>query len=483
MTMLPFFVSARTARLIAASGVALSLVGCTIGPDYQRPDTPLPATFKQMDGWVQVQTQVPLVDDRWWTRYQDAELDALIAQIDAANQNLAQAEARYRQALALIASARAERWPTLNTQMSANRSGAGSATGGGVSERYNANLGLSWLPDLWGRARRNEQASRADAQASAADLAGVRLAAQAALAQAYFRIRVIDQQQALLAGTREAYERSLTLTRNQYEAGMAARADVVMAETQLAQVRVQHQDLEWQRAQQEHAIAVLVGKTPAELSLARHAAVPQLPAMPELVPSMLLTRRPDVAAAERAMASANARIGVAQAAWLPDLTLSASGGFQSGLFANWLSAPYRVWSLGPALAVTLFDGGARTAGVDRAMAAYDEQVARYRQTVLEAIREVEDALALLRVLESEIEQQRQVVALAVENEALVTHRYQAGIVTYLEVAVAQNTTLNARRTLLSVEGTRLDASVQLLGAIGGGWDGEINGTPQHKPPL
>jgi len=449
--------------------LVFALSACTIGPDYQRPDVTLPARYKQMDGWVQAQPLAPLTDARWWHRYGDAELDALISQIDAANQNLAQAEARYRQALTLISSARAGLFPTLNTQASATRSGTGSGTLTPVSERYAANLGLSWLPDLWGRVRRNEQASRAEAQASAADLAGVRLAAQTALAQAYFRVRVIDQQQALLAATLQAYERALTLTRNQYEVGLAARADVVLAETQIAQVRVQHQDLQWQRAQQEHAIAVLVGKTPAELALAQAARIPDLPPLPELIPSTLLRHRPDIAAAERAMAAANARIGVAQAAWLPDLTLSASGGFQSGLFADWLSAPYRVWSLGPLLAATLFDGGARGAAIDRAMAVYDEQVARYRQTVLDAIREVEDALALLRVLDTEVAQQRQVVALAVENETLVTNRYQAGIVTYLEVAVAQNTTLNARRTLLGIEGTRLDASVQLLGALGAGW--------------
>jgi len=464
-------ISTRAARLCATVSLALTLIGCTLGPDYQRPDIALPATFKHMDGWVQARPPETLADERWWVRYQDADLDALVAQIDTANQTLAQAEARYRQALTLIASARAERFPTLDLQASATRSGNGSGTAGAVSARYNTNAGLSWLPDLWGRVRRNEEASRAEAQASAADLAGTRLAAQSALALAYFRIRVIDQQQELLAGTMQAYERSLTLTRNQYDAGMAARSDVVMAETQLAQVQVQHQDLEWQRAQQEHAIAVLVGKTPAELSLARDARVPRVPPLPELVPATLLTRRPDVAAAERAMAAANARIGVAQTAWLPDLTLSASGGFQSGLFADWLTAPYRLWSLGPALAATLFDGGARAAGVDRAMASYDEQVARYRQTVLDAMREVEDALVLLRVLDTEVAQQRRVVALAAENETLVTNRYQAGIVTYLEVATAQNTTLNARRTLLGVEGTRLDASVQLLGALGGGWEG------------
>lgn len=468
---------ARATRLFAAAGLALVLAGCAVGPDYQRPDVALPAAFKQMDGWVQARPFEPLADDRWWTRYRDPALDALIDQIDGANQNLAQAEARYRQALALIANARSGYFPNASAQGSATRSGAS----GAVGERYNANVGLSWTPDLWGRVRRGEQASRADAQASAADLAGARLAAQAALAQAYFRIRVIDQQQALLSVTMQAYERSLALTRNQYEVGLAARSDVVMAETQLAQVRVQHRDLDWQRAQQEHAIAVLVGKTPAELSIGHDTRIPHLPPLPDMVPATLLQRRPDVASAERAMAAANARIGVAQAAWFPDLTLSASGGFQSSSFADWLTAPYRVWSLGPALAATLFDGGARAAGVDRAMAAYDEQVARYRQTVLDAMREVEDALAQLRVLESEIEQQRQVVALAEENETLVTNRYQAGIVTYLEVAVAQNTTLNARRSLLSAEGSRLDASVQLLGALGGGWDGDVQRAVVQKP--
>ena len=419
-------------------------------------------------------------DDRWWTRYQDSTLDALVAQVDTANQNLAQAEARYRQALTFIASARSERFPTISGQASAARSGSGSGATSTIGERYNANVGISWMPDLWGRVRRNEQASQAEAQASAADLAGVRLAAQSALAQAYFRIRIIDRQQDLLNVTMQAYERSLTLTRTQYEAGMAARSDVVLAETQLAQVRVQHQDLDWQRAQQENAIAVLVGKTPSELSLAHSTDIPHLPPLPELVPATLLQRRPDIVSAERAMAAANERIGVAEAAWFPDLTLSASGGFQSGSFADWLTAPYRVWSLGPALAATIFDGGARSAAVDRAEAAYDEQVARYRQTVLDAMREVEDALALLRVLEAEVEQQRQVVALAEENQRLVSNRYQAGIVTYLEVAVAQNTTLNARRTLLGVEGSRLDASVQLLGALGGGWDGDVQPAPQSN---
>jgi len=454
-------------KRVTAAALALLLTACTVGPDYQRPEVVLPAAFKHVDGWVQVQPVEAMADARWWTRYQDPELAALIAQIDAANQTLAQAEARYRQAAALLASSQSQRSPNASAQTGATRSGTASA----VSERYNVSLTLSWLPDLWGRVRREVEASSAELAASAADLAAVKLAAQTALALAYFRVRVIDQQQDLLAATRAAYERTLTLTRNQYEAGIAARADVVLAETQLAQVRVQQQDLTWQRAQQEHAIAVLVGLAPAALSLAENTRIPHLPPLPELIPLTLLSRRPDVAATERAVAAANARIGVARAAWLPDLTLAASGGFQGVRAADWLSAPYRVWSLGPALAATLFDGGARSAAQTRAQAAYDEQVARYRQTVLEAVREVEDALVLLRVLAAEASEQRRVVALAEENERLVTHRYQAGIVTYLEVAVAQNTTLTARRALLTAEGTRLAASVQLLAALGGGWQG------------
>lgn len=468
-------------RRLAAAGLALLLAGCAVGPDYETPAMAVPAGFKQMQGWVPAQSVQPMTDDRWWARYDDPVLDGLVAEVDVSNQNLAQAEARYRQALALIAGSRAGFFPTVGADAGVTRSGGGNGgssnfggvNAGGPDNRYDAGLAISWLPDLWGRVRREVEASRADAQASAADLAAVRLAAQSALAQAYFRVRILDRQSELLAQTLDAFQRSLDLTRNQYEAGLVSRSDVVLADTQLAQVRVQLRDLDWQRAQQENAIAVLSGRAPADFGLARTAQVPRLPAIPQAVPSLILQRRPDVASAERAVASANARIGVAQTAWFPDLTLSASGGYQSGSFADWISAPFRYWSLGPALAATLFDGGARAAEVDRAMAAYDEQVARYRQTVLTAFQETEDALAVLRVLESEIEEQRRVVALAEENENLVTNRYRAGMVSFLEVAVAQNTTLSARRTLLDLEGSRLDASVQLMAALGGGWDGNL----------
>lgn len=475
-------------RLTPALLTALLLAGCAVGPDYERPATAMPAAFKyqKQDGWQVAQPGTVMDDERWWRRYEDETLDRLVTEIDVSNQNLAQAEARYRQARAMLSGARAGYYPTLGASGSASRSGGsgGSRSGGGSddfdygsgssrSSNYEAGLNASWLLDVWGRVRREVEAGRADAQASAADLAAARLSAQSEVAQAYVQMRVFDLQQTLLAQTVQAYERSLTLTRNQYDAGLVARSDVVQAETQLEQVRVQLRDIDWQRAQQENAIAVLIGRAPSTFSLPPSGSLPKLPGIPAALPASLLERRPDVSSAERAVAAANARIGVAEAAWFPDLTLNVSGSLQGNNFSDWISAPYRVWSLGPQLAATLFDGGARAATLDQATASYDEQVARYRQTVLDGLRETEDALVLLRVLETEVGQQRRVVALAEENESLVTNQYREGLVTFLEVATAQNTTLNARRTLLDLQGSQLQGSVQLMAALGGGWDGNL----------
>lgn len=476
-------------RFVPIALAALLLAGCSVGPDYQRPTADLPAAFKyqKQDGWQPARPGTVMSDDRWWARYEDEMLNRLVAEIDVSNQNLAQAEARYRQARAVLAGARAGYAPTVSGNVSATRSGSsGSGRGGGIDgydfdfgsggsrdSRYEAGLSASWLLDVWGRVRREVEAGRADAQASAADLAAARLSAQAELARAYVQMRVFDRQQTLLAQTVQAYERSLVLTQNQYEAGLVARSDVVLAETQLEQVRVQLRDIDWQRAQQENAIAVLAGRMPSTFALPPSGTLPKLPALPAALPATLLERRPDIASAERAVAAANARIGVAQAAWFPDLTLSVSGSLQGNNFSDWISAPYRVWSLGPALAATLFDGGARSAALEQATAAYDEQVARYRQTVLDALRETEDALVRLRVLETEVQQQRRVVTLAEENERLVTNRYREGLVSFLEVATAQNTTLDARRSLLDLEGAQLQASVDLVTALGGGWDGDM----------
>lgn len=456
------------------------LAACAVGPDYERPAVAVPETYRELAGWTPARPAQVLDDHAWWDAFGDPLLGQWMAELDISNQTLAQAEAQYRQAQALADGARSGLYPTATGDVAAARSGGGGDSGSGAGERsrYTASLGVSWVPDLWGRVRRQIESGQARVQASAADLAAVRLSAQAALARNYFAVRVLDRQRAALAQTEAAYQRSLTLTRNQYEVGLVSRADVLLAQTQLESVQVQLRGQDRQRAQLEHAVAVLLGRPPAELRIADDGQLPNLLSVPRAVPSELLERRPDIASAERRMAAANAAIGVARSAWFPNLTLSASGGFQAGEFAYWLSAPYRVWSLGPALAATLFDGGARRAGVDEAMAAYDAQVAAYRQTVLTGFQEVEDALVQLRVLEDEIGRQRNVVALAEENQRLMQNQYEAGIVSFLEVAVVQTVALNNRRTLLDLIGARLDAGVALIAALGGGWSMEA-----QKPTM
>ena len=324
---------------------------------------------------------------------------------------------------------------------------------------------------MWGRVRRSVESSEASAAASQADLAATRLSAQASLVLTYLQLRVLDEQKRLLDATVAAYERSLRLTQNRYEVGVAAQADVAVARTQLENTRAQSVDLDWQRGQYEHAIAVLMGQAPSQFSLTPAPFTQRLPQIPVGLPSELLERRPDVAAAERRAAAANAEIGVAQAAWFPSLTLSADGGFRSGQFAELLTAPARFWSLGPALALTVFDGGARQAKVDQARAAYDAQAAAYRQAALTGLREVEDYLIQLRVLEQEQVVQGRALEAARESLRLIRNQYEAGLVDYLSVSVVQATALNSERSALSLLGNRLAASVNLIVALGGGWDG------------
>lgn len=450
--------------------LAMLLAGCAMGPDYVRPDTPgqTQAAFGQLDGWTPAAGLVREVETDWWKAFGDARLDAWMPEIELSNQTLAQAVARARQSAALAAAAQADFYPQVGSNASLTRQG----TASGVNNQFGLSANASWLPDIWGRVSRQVEAGRADLDASQADLAAVKLAMQLQLAQQVFGVRVLDAQKVVLEGAVQAYLRSLQLTQNQYEAGLVARSDVVQAQTQLKVARVQLSELEWQRAQMEHAVSVLLGRTPGTLDWAGQPGfMPSLAPVPTLVPSIWLASRPDIVAAERRVAAANARIGVAQTAWFPDLTLGGSGGWQGSRASQWLSAPYRIWSLGPALALTLFDGGKRSAALEQAEAQYDETVAAYRQKVLDAFREVEDALAVLRVLETEAGQQAQVVALAEEGERLVYNRYQSGMVSFLEVTVAQNTTLAAQRTMLDLEGRRLDAAVKLLAALGGGWQG------------
>ncbi|WP_444817021.1 efflux transporter outer membrane subunit [Stutzerimonas frequens] len=463
---------------IAAAVLALSLSACTLGPDYQRPELPVAAEFKQAEGWKPASPADVLERGEWWRLYGDAELDALVGRLNVDNQNLVAAEAQFRQARALVRGARSQLFPILSGSAGVTRSAQGSGSsdtsggsfGSGVSESYEAGLSASWEADIWGRLRRNLEANRASMQASAADLAAVRLSLQAELVQTYLQLRVIDEHQRLLDQTVAAYARSLRLTENQYRAGIVPKSDVAQAQTQLKSTQAQAIDLRWQRAQMEHAIAVLIGVTPAELDIAAREYIPALPDMPRAVPAQLLERRPDIALAERQVMAANANIGVAEAAWYPDLTLSASGGYRNGSFSDLFSVPNRFWSLGPQLALTLLDFGSRRAEVERAEASYDQTVANYRQTVLDSFREVEDYLVQLRVLEEEAVVQREALEAAQESLRLIENQYRAGTVDFLSVATVQTTALNNERTNLTLLGDRLTASVLLIAALGGGWD-------------
>ncbi|MCQ4232496.1 efflux transporter outer membrane subunit [Pseudomonas stutzeri] len=474
-----------TLRPLAVIVMTLALGACTLGPDYQRPQLPDAHAFKQAEGWKSAAPADALQRGDWWKLYGDAELDALVGRLNVSNQNLAVAEAQYRQARALVRSARSQLFPTLsgNAGVTRSRQTTGSSSSNvsaGVSESYEAGLSASWELDLWGRLRRGLEANRATMQASAADLAAVRLSLQAELVQTYLQLRVMDEQQRLLDQTVAAYARSLRLTENQYRAGIVPKSDVAQAQTQLKSTQAQAIDLKWQRAQLEHAIAVLIGVPPGELSIAVRDDIPSLPEVPLALPSQMLERRPDVAAAEREVMAANAEIGIAEAAWYPDLTLSASGGYRNSSFNQLFEVPNRFWSLGPQLALTLLDFGGRRAELERAEAAYDQTVATYRQTVLDSFREVEDYLVQLRVLGDESVVQREALEAAQESLRLIENQYRAGIVDYLSVVTVQTTALNNERTNLTLLGDRLLTSVQLIAALGGGWQIE---QLQQEPVL
>ncbi len=499
--MFAFRMTSTTPRLRpwAACGVLLLLGACTVGPDYRRPGLEVGAAYKQatpatqgglaggeyasggsaaVDGWVPAQPSDQLLRGDWWRLFNDPVLGGLMDTLQTSNFSIAQAEAQYRQAQALLQSARSAFFPTLGASASGTRSGSGSddrlgsSTGsesfgsGNPSNQYSLSGNVSWEADVWGKVRRSVESSRASLDASAADVANTRLSMQSTLAQTYFRLRVMDAEQRLLQQTVAAYERSLTMTMNRLAAGIAAPADVAVSRTQLENTRTQLLALDWQRAQLEHAIAVLTGQPPSAFALNTSEILGTVPAIPVGLPSQLLERRPDVAAAERRTAEANAQIGVAQAAWFPDLTLSAQAGFRSGQWAQWLTAPASFWSLGPALALTIFDGGARQAQLDQARAGYDA----YRQTVLTALREVEDFLVQLHVLGQEQITQGRALASARESLRLTQNQYDAGLIDYLSVVQVETTALNTERAALQLTADRLVASVQLIAALGGGWE-------------
>ncbi len=458
-------------RLVLTVVASAVLAGCAVGPDYQRPEIAVPAHFKEAaPGWEVARPADAAPKGEWWLGYGDATLNGLLGELEANNQNVQFYLANVRRARAVADAARAGYAPTLSGSGGVTRSGNNNA-GGSTGTRNSLSLDARWEPDLWGRVSRSVEAGEANTQASVADLANARLSAQAELVQNYLLLRVSDQQARSTRDTIAAYQRTLQITRNQYDAGLVTRVDVSSAESQVRNAEASLLEYELSRRQYEHAIAILIGRAPADFALPPSEAMPSLPDAPVAIPSTLLQRRPDIASAERAAAAANANIGVAQAAFYPSLTLSASGGGTAARLADVLSAPARTWSLGAALAATLFDGGARDAQVEQARASYDATVAQYRQTVLQGFQEVEDNLAAIAILAEEAVKRDQALAAARDAERLALDQYQAGLVDFTTVGSAQISRFQAEVSAWQVLGRRYTAHTLLAKAIGGGWDG------------
>jgi NodT family efflux transporter outer membrane factor (OMF) lipoprotein len=471
---------------IGALMVFLTLAAaCTVGPDYVRPSTVAPEVYKEMKGWKVAVPMDHLARGKWWERFNDPQLSVLEDQVDISNQNIAGAEAQFRQARALVQVARSAYFPTATIGSSFTRSfQTNPSAPTGPASVYSLPVDASWEPDLFGRVRRSVESASATAQATAADLEGVCLTVQAEVAQDYFQLRTLDAQKQILTETVAAYRKSLELTKNRYTAGVASKADVFQADTQLKTTQAREIDVGVQRAQLEHAVATLIGKPASSFSILFAPLTALPPPIPVGFPSELLERRPDIAAAERSMASANAQIGVTIAGFYPTVTLGASGGFQSPDLANWLTWPARFWSVGAAVSETLFDGGLRRAQTEQARAAYDATVASYRQTVLTGFQEVEDDVAALRILEQEAAMQEQAVKAARDSVAVTRNQYNAGIVSYLNVIVTQTIALSNQEVAMNLQGQRMTAAVLLIKALGGGWstsDLPNNDTLVNKP--
>jgi NodT family efflux transporter outer membrane factor (OMF) lipoprotein len=463
------------------------LSACAVGPNYKRPPVETPPSFKETEGWTPARPSDDADRGAWWSVFADPTLDDLERRIEISNQNLAASEAAYRQARALVAEQRAGLFPTVDLTGSATRSKRGSGgvttTAGGVvapagraANSYQVVLGGSWAPDLWGKIRRGIEGAKASAQASAADLANARLSAQSELAADYIQLRLADAQKDILQQTADGYARSLQITRNRYSAGVAAKSDVLQAQTQLVNAQASLVDMDRQRTQSEHAIAVLIGRPPADLTIPVLAGWgPTPPPTPVETPSTLLQRRPDVAAAERRAAAASAQIGVQVAAYFPSLTLSATGDTASTMLETLFNTSNGGWSIGANVAQTVFDAGAISSRVRESRAAYDQAVAQYRQTVLAAFGQVEDDLAAARVLQAEAVFRDQAVQSANEAEQIALNQYRAGQIVYTDVVVAQATALAARQALLTIQTQRITTAISLIEALGGGW------TPPDRP--
>jgi NodT family efflux transporter outer membrane factor (OMF) lipoprotein len=454
----------------------LQICGCTVGPTYRRPTAEVPPAYKELGNWKQAQPNEQNLGGNWWEVFQDPQLNALELQVNVSNQNLKAAEAQYTQARTLVRYNRAAYFPTISAGANASRNKISDnrppslTTNGTTYNDFQIPFELSYEVDVWGRIRRTVESNREQAQASAADLATVNLSMHAQLALYYFQARVLDAEEQLLISTVTQYEQALELIENRYAGGIASDLEVQQATTQLETTRAQAIDVGVARAQFEHAVAILIGKPPADFTLAALPLTTPPPPIPAGLPSELLERRPDIAAAERRMASANAQIGVAKAAYYPTISLGGTGGFESGVITTLISGPSALWSVGGSAIAPIFDAGRRRANVDQAIAAYDQTVANYRETVLTGFQQVEDNLAALRILEHEAQVQEKAVVAAQKYLELANTRYTGGVTSYLEVTTAQSATLSDELTAVTILGRRMVDAVTLVQALGGGWN-------------
>ncbi len=455
----------------------LQLTGCAVGPKYHTPTVQTPPAYKEVGDWKPAQPNDQNLGGTWWTIFQDPQLDALELQVNVSNQNLKAAEAQYRQARAVLRYYRADYYPTVTagfsatrTRVSSHRPPPSSVFDGITYNDFTLPVDVSYQADVWGRVRRNVESYREQAQASAADLATVNLSMHADLAVDYFLARSLDAEEQLLYSTVKQYEQALELIESRFAGGIASDVEVQQARTQLETTRAQAIDVGVARAQYEHAVAILIGKPPAEFTLPPLPLTSPPPDIPVSMPSELLERRPDIAAAERRVASANAQIGVAKSAYYPLISLGASGGFESSSITTLLNGPSGLWSFGFSAVTTIFDVGRRRAASDQAIAAYDQTVANYRETVLTGFQQVEDSVAALRILEREAQTQQQAVAAAQKYLELAVTRYKGGVTSYLEVTTAQSAALSDEVTAVNILGRRMVDAVTLIQALGGGWD-------------
>jgi NodT family efflux transporter outer membrane factor (OMF) lipoprotein len=484
-------------KWFAIGALALVSASCMVGPKYVRPSSPPspnfkeppPDSYKEMTGWKTGQPRDEVTRGKWWEVFGDAELNALEDQIDVNSQTIAQAEANYRGAQAAVKVARSALFPTLTTgpSVTGNHSSANSsaASSGFKPSSYglaDIPFDASWDADIWGRIRRTIESNIETAQASAGDLETMRLSLQSTLALDYFQLHGLDSQKKLLDTTVEAYQKALDLTVNRYNQGVASQIDVVQARTQLEQTRAQSTDTLVQRTQYEHAVAIIIGKAPSELTIPFKVINTPPPPIPVGLPSQLLERRPDIAANERRVAAANAQIGVAQAAFYPDITIGAAAGLEGTSLVNLFTWPSRFWSLGPTVSYTLLDFGKRQGTLEQAQATYDAAVATYRQSVLTAFQNVEDNLSALRVLEDEAKQQAAAVTAAERSLELAINQYQGGITAYLQVITAQAIALSNEQTAVQLLTRRMVACVSLVQAIGGDFNVSGLPTPQEVAP-